>query len=103
MAEAYSWLLPYLTKGVVPNSTAVMEDSRLASNISSLRHRDPRENEDCLFLDVIVPQKVFENAGKSTPVPVMVYIHGEPLQKQPGRADPDDLRAEDISREQRPT
>jgi len=77
MAEAYSWLLPYLGKGIVPNSTAVLEESRLALNVSSLQHKDPRESEDCLFLDVIVPQRVFENAGKSTPAPVMVYIHGE--------------------------
>ncbi|SCO82732.1 related to cholinesterase [Fusarium oxysporum] len=76
MAEAYSWLLPYLAKGIVPNSTAVLEESRLALNVSSLQHRDPLESEDCLFLDVIVPQRVFENAGRSTPAPVMVYIHG---------------------------
>ncbi|KAJ4395822.1 hypothetical protein N0V93_000036 [Gnomoniopsis smithogilvyi] len=39
---------------------------------------DPRESEDCLLLDVMVPQKVFNaSAGGTGPLaPVMVWIHG---------------------------
>lgn len=37
---------------------------------------DPRESEDCLFLDVFVPEDVFENAGKGFGAPVLVWIYG---------------------------
>ncbi|ESZ98491.1 carboxylesterase [Sclerotinia borealis F-4128] len=47
---------------------------------------DPRSSEDCLFLDVIVPQKIFsatktseivaKNAGNETGAPVLVWIYG---------------------------
>ncbi|KAB8201149.1 Alpha/Beta hydrolase protein [Aspergillus parasiticus] len=42
----------------------------------------PRISEDCLFLDVVVPQKVFDRAQGKTPVPkeilapVIVYFYG---------------------------
>jgi hypothetical protein len=32
--------------------------------------------EDCLFLDVFSPKKVFDDAGKVTGAPVMVWLHG---------------------------
>ena len=32
--------------------------------------------EDCLFLDVVVPQKIFEGAGKGKGAPVLVWIYG---------------------------
>ncbi|KAE8337624.1 hypothetical protein BDV24DRAFT_154177 [Aspergillus arachidicola] len=44
--------------------------------------QDPRISEDCLFLDVVVPQKVFGRAQGKTPVPkeslapVIVYFYG---------------------------
>ncbi|KAB8214119.1 Alpha/Beta hydrolase protein [Aspergillus novoparasiticus] len=44
--------------------------------------QDPRISEDCLFLDVVVPQKVFDRAQGKTPVPkeslapVIVYFCG---------------------------
>ncbi|KAA8569504.1 hypothetical protein EYC84_001130 [Monilinia fructicola] len=47
---------------------------------------DPRAGEDCLFLDVIVPQRIFNvtnsnetvtrNAGNKAGAPVLVWIHG---------------------------
>ncbi|KAI9799700.1 MAG: hypothetical protein M1825_004435 [Sarcosagium campestre] len=42
---------------------------------------DPRETEDCLFLDVFVPKKVFEEQRKERDywgrkAPVLVWIHG---------------------------
>ncbi|KAE8411299.1 Alpha/Beta hydrolase protein [Aspergillus pseudocaelatus] len=44
--------------------------------------QDPRISEDCLFLDVVVPQKVFDRVQGRTPVPkeslapVIVYFYG---------------------------
>jgi hypothetical protein len=37
---------------------------------------DPRTTEDCLFLDVLVPKNIFENAGKGAGAPVRVWIYG---------------------------
>lgn len=37
---------------------------------------DPRINEDCLFLDVMVPERVFHNAGDGFGAPVLVWIYG---------------------------
>ncbi|KAL8942451.1 MAG: hypothetical protein Q9216_001651 [Gyalolechia sp. 2 TL-2023] len=41
---------------------------------------DPRTTEDCLFLDVIVPEQIFNNAGNSSNpmkgAPVLVWIYG---------------------------
>jgi carboxylesterase type B len=37
---------------------------------------DPRESEDCLFLDVFVPEDVFKKAGKGFGAPVLVWIYG---------------------------
>ncbi|KAF4537623.1 Acetylcholinesterase precursor [Lasiodiplodia theobromae] len=47
------------------------------ASTSNANVSDPRETEDCLFLDVMVPQKIFENAGNDTAgAPVIVWIHG---------------------------
>ncbi|KAI9666250.1 MAG: hypothetical protein M1821_004185 [Bathelium mastoideum] len=45
------------------------------SSSTSLPAQDPRTNEDCLFLDVIVPQDIFES-NKSQLAPVLVWIYG---------------------------
>ncbi|KAL4935565.1 Alpha/Beta hydrolase protein [Aspergillus oleicola] len=38
---------------------------------------DPRASEDCLFLDVVVPKKIFETSGKKMKgAPVLVWIDG---------------------------
>ena len=34
------------------------------------------ENEDCLFLDVVVPKSVYDNKSKRGPVPVLVWFYG---------------------------
>ncbi len=54
-------------------------DSALANSLSSEPpSQDPRVSEDCLFLNVIVPQKVFEQAAphRQPLAPVLVWIHG---------------------------
>lgn len=38
--------------------------------------RDPRESEDCLFLDVFVPQDVYASRGKHNGSAVLVWIYG---------------------------
>lgn len=35
------------------------------------------QNEDCLFLDVMVPEAIFENAGQGPGSPVLVWIYGK--------------------------
>ena len=41
---------------------------------------DPRTTEDCLFLDVVVPEQIFNQAGNSSGsnrgAPVLVWIYG---------------------------
>ena len=41
-----------------------------------LTDRSPRTSEDCLFLDVVVPQKIFENKDEACNAPVLVWIYG---------------------------
>ncbi|KAH0543889.1 hypothetical protein FGG08_001790 [Glutinoglossum americanum] len=49
-----------------------------ASDSSLIPPADPREDEDCLFLDVLVPKKILAEAGKTgcSGAPVMVWIYG---------------------------
>ena len=46
----------------------------------SLPPQDPRTTEDCLFLDVVVPQTIFQGASQTTNdtsgAPVLVWIYG---------------------------
>ena len=54
-------------------------NSALANSFSSPPPpQDPRVSEDCLFLNIIVPQKVFEQAAphRKPLAPVLVWIHG---------------------------
>ncbi|KAH9204956.1 acetylcholinesterase [Leptodontidium sp. 2 PMI_412] len=73
LVEAGVWAFPYIVSGTIPNITYSLTTP---NNDSLPITRDPRENEDCLFLDVMVPKKVFENAGPGAKAPVMVYIYG---------------------------
>lgn len=38
--------------------------------------QDPRTSEDCLFLDVFVPEKILKSAGQGYGAPVLVWIYG---------------------------
>ncbi|CCF37461.1 acetylcholinesterase [Colletotrichum higginsianum] len=73
MATSVEWLFPYLTKGVLPNVTGPAAVPT-ADGSSPALARDDRENEDCLFLDVLVPKRVFAKSGQKAPV--LVEIHG---------------------------
>ncbi|KAH7095012.1 carboxylesterase family protein-like protein [Paraphoma chrysanthemicola] len=47
-----------------------------ANSSSVVPARDPRESEDCLFLDVFVPEDVLSKAGRGYGAPVLVWIYG---------------------------
>lgn len=47
-----------------------------ANSSSLVPAADPREDEDCLFLDVFVPEDVLAKAGKGYGAPVLVWIYG---------------------------
>ncbi|PVH68570.1 alpha/beta-hydrolase, partial [Cadophora sp. DSE1049] len=66
------WAPAYIASGVLPNIT----DSAVPASGSTPTVRDPRENEDCLFLDVFAPARVFDNLHNNQSVPVVVYLHG---------------------------
>ena len=57
----------------------------LASKSGSLPSLDPRTTEDCLFLDVVVPQKILKSASSSpnltSGAPVLVWIYGSYISK----------------------
>ena len=52
----------------------------LPSSSGSLPKQDPRTTEDCLFLDVVVPRSIFQQASNSingsSGAPVLVWIYG---------------------------
>jgi acetylcholinesterase len=45
-------------------------------NSSTPARRGPLESEDCLFLDVFVPEDILEKAGRGYGAPVLVWIYG---------------------------
>lgn len=67
------WVPEYLQSGTVPNTTA---EAGPSTNTSSAPPRDPSQNEDCLFLDVMVSQEAFKKAGQGYGAPVLVWIYG---------------------------
>ncbi|KAF2827253.1 alpha/beta-hydrolase [Ophiobolus disseminans] len=47
-----------------------------ANSTSVIPPRNPLESEDCLFLDVFVPEDVLSKAGQGFGAPVLVWIYG---------------------------
>ncbi|RDL40751.1 Carboxylic ester hydrolase [Venustampulla echinocandica] len=45
-------------------------------NITTLPRQPPAQQEDCLFLDIMVPKAIYDNANRCCGAPVMVWIHG---------------------------
>ncbi|RYO96284.1 hypothetical protein DL764_007499 [Monosporascus ibericus] len=72
LVTSASWIGSYLSAGTIPNITYSLSQV----NVSAPKTRDPRENEDCLFLDVFAPQNVFHRKGTCKKAPVLVHIHG---------------------------
>jgi len=65
--------IPNYLLGLPFNASASSSNS---SSASGLPRQDPRTTEDCLFLDVVVPQQVLESAGMGYGAPVLVWIYG---------------------------
>lgn len=65
-------LYEYVATGTFPAANA----TNSSSSTISTRVEDPRETEDCLFLDVIVPESIFRRADQGYRAPVLVWIHG---------------------------
>lgn len=58
------FLTAYLTLQNVSNYTnPTLQNSSTGINLTSLPTPDPRTSEDCLFLDVVVPEKIFNSAS----------------------------------------
>ncbi|EQB56328.1 hypothetical protein CGLO_03680 [Colletotrichum gloeosporioides Cg-14] len=66
------WVAEYAKSGVIANATAA--PSSLTNTTAPAR--DPSLSEDCLFLDVMAPKAVFDNAGRGYGAPVLVWIYG---------------------------
>ncbi|KAF2175594.1 alpha/beta-hydrolase [Zopfia rhizophila CBS 207.26] len=47
-----------------------------SNDSTPLPPQDPRTSEDCLFLDVFVPERIFSARGKGCGAPVLVWIYG---------------------------
>jgi len=78
LLEQDGFLTAYLSGGNISQYTNPSTNSTSTSN-SSLPVPDPRTSEDCLFLDVIAPQKIFNSSStkkRQTGAPVLVWIYG---------------------------
>ncbi|KAI9815832.1 MAG: hypothetical protein M1832_005246 [Thelocarpon impressellum] len=61
------------------NAAAFYNTSTSASrntSIPQIPQPQPRETEDCLFLDVVVPKKIYESRGQGSGAAVLVWIFG---------------------------
>jgi carboxylesterase type B len=59
------------------SSLNLSDTASLASLVSLIPKPDPRTSEDCLFLDVVVPQQLFKKKPKKNGgAPVLVWIYG---------------------------
>ncbi|KAA6409016.1 MAG: carboxylesterase family [Lasallia pustulata] len=72
--------IPAYLSGIPFNASTVATSSSNSSSAPSLPPIDPRTTEDCLFLDVVVPQAIFHKASNTTNdtcgAPVLVWIYG---------------------------
>ncbi|KAI8186418.1 Carboxylesterase [Colletotrichum sp. SAR 10_75] len=69
-----------VTQGLAFNSSAFREQQASNASTTPVRQPDPRTNEDCLALDVVVPKSAFEQHRSTnisgSGVPVLVWFHG---------------------------
>jgi carboxylesterase type B len=74
-------IAPAFIKSVMGN-TEFNKSTDISSYPYNPPEPDPRATEDCLFLDVVVPEKIFDRAQNKTSVPksslapVLVWIYG---------------------------
>lgn len=55
------------------NGSTNFSTSGINTTIPATANISPSESEDCLFLDVVVPEDIFEQAGKGYGAPVLVW------------------------------
>ncbi|KAI8284668.1 Carboxylesterase [Colletotrichum sp. SAR11_57] len=79
LSEAIA-LVTNVTQGLAFNSSAFREQQSANASTTPVRQPDPRTNEDCLVLDVVVPKSAFEQHRSTnisgSGVPVLVWVHG---------------------------
>lgn len=64
----------YLAEGRTTFSESDFDEPPITS--SNLPIQDSRTTEDCLFLDVVVPEGIFNSTGNGPGAPVLVWIYG---------------------------
>lgn len=67
------WIVAYV-QGTILDFNEL--EQQLGNSTSPATSSDPRVTEDCLFLDVVVPQTILDNRGQGIQAPVLVWIHG---------------------------
>ncbi|KAJ5976536.1 hypothetical protein N7481_010243 [Penicillium waksmanii] len=67
----YGPICPQIYPNWVSTGLSTTNDSSVEIHTS-----DDNESEDCLFLDVVVPEKIFESRNFGSGSPVMVWIYG---------------------------
>lgn len=76
-ASSFNITIPGSTPGVPAITAAQAASGDVAAALSNLLPPvDPRTTEDCLFLDVVVPQSIFESKDRGYGAPVLVWIYG---------------------------
>ena len=73
LLTALEYIPLYLAGQTVFNASSFNTSSAASSGLPV---QDPRTTEDCLFLDVVVPEGIFAKAGKGYGAPVLVWIYG---------------------------
>ena len=97
-SPAWELSSPAFLKAFLTNQS-IGNFSTLPTPPSTVPPQDPRSTEDCLFLDVIVPQKVYNNASGGAPVIVWIYGGGYAAGEKAGDAQPGGLiaKSENVS------
>lgn len=71
---ASAYIPQYLAGQTQFNQSSFATSSNGSS--SATPAQDPRTDEDCLFLDVVVPQQIFDSRDSGYGAPVLVWIYG---------------------------
>lgn len=81
------WIPEYLLDNKTSFSMSDFNLTTSSSNSSAATVTDPRESEDCLFLDVMVPEAIF-NSNEQHPVLVWIYGGGYTAGSKSGSGNP---------------
>ncbi|KAI9806534.1 MAG: hypothetical protein M1833_003721 [Piccolia ochrophora] len=79
---AWGLIVPQVVQAILTGNLSALPEANASSTPSGdpsslIPGPDPRETEDCLFLDVIVPKEAFDQKNKhKRKAPVLVWIYG---------------------------